>query len=86
MSAAIVGTECGAAGLDDGGALMPAGADGDDAGLFSGGQGAMQTGGQREMAKVVGCELQLPPVTGVGFGTGHHTGVVDQDVEWPRPS
>jgi len=39
----------------------------------------------REVAEVVGCELQRPPVRGVRSRRPHHPGVVDQDVRRPLP-
>lgn len=37
--------------------------------------------GEREVAEVVGAELHLEPVGRTQQGQGHHTGVVDQEVE-----
>ena len=41
--------------------------------------------GQREVAEVVGGELELPALRGVRLGAGHDPGVVDQDVQRPVP-
>jgi hypothetical protein len=57
----------------------------DDAGVAGCGQRVVQTGGQREMAEVVGAELGLPALRGPAVRGVHHAGVVHQDVERSVP-
>ena len=50
------------------------------------GEGAVQPGGQREVAEVVGGELALPSAVGeLERGDRHHAGVVDQQVQRAGP-
>src|SRR5438477_3081957 len=46
----------------------------------------VEAGRQREVAEVVGRELQLPAVGRVRLGRGHHAGVVDEEVQRAVPA
>lgn len=62
------------------------GADDDDPGALPGGECVVQAQGQRRVAKVVCGELRLPALGGDGaLGQGKDPGVVDEDVQRPRP-
>ncbi len=44
-----------------------------------------QFAGQREMAEVVGAQLHLEAIGGVGEGGRHYAGIVDEDVDLVEP-
>lgn len=64
---------------------MTGGADDDDTGGAVGGERVVQARGEREVAQMVGGELQLPSLFGVLLGAGHDAGVVHQDVQRALP-
>src|SRR6202011_1881447 len=60
---------------------VPRGGDGDHAS----GDNVQQQVGQREVAEVVGAELELEAVDGARQRGDHHAGVVDQEVDVALP-
>ena len=60
---------------------MPDAADGHDAGAGRREQAVEQQAGQREVAEMIGAELQLEPVLGGRLRRVHHPCVVDQQVD-----
>jgi len=67
---------CGGAHRDDTGSVPFAG---------SGGEGSVQAETEREVAEVVGGELEFPPLRRPGQVTDDHAGVVDQQVQRTGP-
>ncbi len=66
-------------------AQVGSGADRHDAGAAGGRERAVQAGGKREVAEMIGGELELPALWCAGLRARHHAGVVDQDVQRPVP-
>ncbi len=64
---------------------MAGGTHHDDARVAVGGQRLVQTGGEGEVAQVVGGELPFPSLFGVLLGAGHDARVVHQDVQRAPP-
>lgn len=56
-------------------------ADIDDARAWRGQEGVQQQACESEMAQVVGAELQLKAVLGLGVRRDHDPGIVDQQVQ-----
>ena len=50
-------------------------------GVGAGGERVEQQAGEREVAEVVGAELELEAVGGLAARRHHHPGVVDQQVD-----
>ena len=65
---------------------MAAGAERHDPRVADSGQRVVESEREREVAKVVGRELELPAVgCQLELGERHHAGVVDEDVQRPGP-
>jgi hypothetical protein len=62
------------------------GAERDDTGVAAVGESVVQAQCEREVAEMVGRELQLHAVPGQLFFGQEHAGVVDEDVQRPMPA
>ena len=60
---------------------MSKGRDVNDAGAMAGHEGRQEQAGEREMAQVIGADLQLEALGSAAVGDCHDPGVVDEQVE-----